>query len=515
MLRELCPTRDSGHHWQWRRSRRLHTLSSKGANQASTPHGRCTATLHAVSPGIADISNRVHRDDAKAQVNGYPGAKFRGLTEDEGGLKLAKEDLAKYVRMKMLAASAPPVRPASPPTESPTSAPLRTIINLISPEKGPPARKSCNIHTPPPQLKLGKQRGRPQSWDEPGVRARKRPWLGLDKPPTKSLHSPYALDGDGSSGTESESTSGSDTDNVDGISRKGVKLSSTGGKRKNNAYNSSNLTSQNDADDNVVTDSSTPPEVIEVKRLGPKSQAAEEGTVRLQTGKTKEADFISLGATDDDDDLFNKRFSESSKTNPADSKLISHISNTDASLVEKPIEPPLTAEQQALVDVILSGKNVFYTGSAGTGKSTVLKAFKERLEKQRKVVDIIAPTGVAALQVHGVTSYVYAGWNVSSQQQSLEELQNNATFQKYVHKRLCRTDVLVIDEISMVENHHFARLDAIMRASRSYNRPSGPESDSEGENAKEGEPRNRALPFGGVQLVVTGDFCQLPPVVSL
>lgn len=60
---------------------------------------------------------------------------------------------------------------------------------------------------------------------------------------------------------------------------------------------------------------------------------------------------------------------------------------------------------------------------------------------------------------------------------------------KFIKARLKETDVLVIDEISMVENHHFERLNIIMQ-----------------------EARGSKDAFGGVQLVVTGDFCQLPPV---
>ena len=274
-----------------------------------------------------------------------------------------------------------------------------------------------------------------------------------------------------------------------------------------------------------MTDSSTPPEIIDVRRISQKHQAAKERKEPSSRAVTKEADFISLGATDDDDDDFNERFFDPSETNATDGELVSHVSNTDASLVEKPVEPELTAEQQALVDVILSGKNVFYTGSAGTGKSFVLKTFKEKLKKQGKTVDIIAPTGIAALQVEGVTSFVYAGWNVFSQQKPLAELTHNATFQKRVHERLCKTKVLVIDEISMMENHHFERLDAIMRASRGFRkkeRNSGQELGDHSDDDEDktiqhdgkGDPRNRSLPFGGVQLVVTGDFCQLPPVVG-
>lgn len=155
------------------------------------------------------------------------------------------------------------------------------------------------------------------------------------------------------------------------------------------------------------------------------------------------------------------------------------------------IEPVLCGEQQDLVNLILQGHNVFYTGSAGCGKSTVLKKFVKELQDKRVKVDIVAPTGRAALDIKGSTTWTYAGWWPDSFKRPLDELLK-AAHGKFVRRRLNETDVLVIDEISMVENLHFERLDAIMREAR-------------GES-------NRHLPFGGVQLIVTGDFCQLPPV---
>ncbi|KAI1108417.1 hypothetical protein F5Y14DRAFT_84386 [Nemania sp. NC0429] len=110
-------------------------------------------------------------------------------------------------------------------------------------------------------------------------------------------------------------------------------------------------------------------------------------------------------------------------------------------------EPQLCPEQAELVDIILSGRNVFYTGSAGCGKSTVLKAFTKRLRDMGSHVDIVAPTGVSALNVGGSTTFVYAGWNLSSLKQPLKEVRR-AAHAKYVRKRLRDTDVLVIDEIS-------------------------------------------------------------------
>lgn len=162
-------------------------------------------------------------------------------------------------------------------------------------------------------------------------------------------------------------------------------------------------------------------------------------------------------------------------------------------MLTTPAEPTLCPEQAELVNLICSGKNVFYTGSAGCGKSTVLKAFTKRLRDMGKDVRILAPTGRAALQVGGSTTWTYAGWTPDHHKRTLDELRA-AAHGKFVWKRFRSTDVLVIDEISMVENLHFERLNAVMKEAR-YN------------------PNLPVQPaFGGVQVIVTGDFCQLPPV---
>ena len=150
--------------------------------------------------------------------------------------------------------------------------------------------------------------------------------------------------------------------------------------------------------------------------------------------------------------------------------------------------PSLCDEQLALVELIMDGKNVFYTGSAGCGKSTVLNHFVTLLRRENKHVDILAPTGRAALAVNGRTLHSYAGWIPSSLSHPLRILESNAHRTK-VRKRLAATNVLIIDEISMVANHVFERLDRIMQSARYSKKP-----------------------FGGVQIIVTGDFCQLPPV---
>ena len=170
-----------------------------------------------------------------------------------------------------------------------------------------------------------------------------------------------------------------------------------------------------------------------------------------------------------------------------DATVLDHIA-ANSPRTKPRTKPSLCAEQLALVELIMSGKNVFYTGSAGCGKSTVLKHFVPLLREEKKKVDILAPTGRAALEVNGRTLHNYAGWIPRSLGQPLGKLEKNARGKK-VRKRLLATDVLVIDEISMMANDVFERFNCVMKSAR----------DSE-------------KPFGGVQIIVTGDFFQLPPV---
>lgn len=111
-----------------------------------------------------------------------------------------------------------------------------------------------------------------------------------------------------------------------------------------------------------------------------------------------------------------------------------------------------------------------------------MKTFVPLLRDQGRNVRIVAPTGKAALDINGSTTWTYAGWTPGHFKQPLSELLK-AAHGKFVNRRFKDTDVLVIDEISMVENHLLQRLDAVMK-----------------------EARGNMKAFGGVQLVVTGEF---------
>ena len=118
----------------------------------------------------------------------------------------------------------------------------------------------------------------------------------------------------------------------------------------------------------------------------------------------------------------------------------------------------------------------------------MLRNFVARLKTLGSRVCIIAPTGKAALEVGGMTLYTYTGWTRELLKKTMKKLEQNA-HKRRNWERIRDTDVLIIDKVSMVENHVFERLNRVMKSAR-----------------------GKEEPFGGVQIIVTGDFCQLPPV---
>ncbi len=147
----------------------------------------------------------------------------------------------------------------------------------------------------------------------------------------------------------------------------------------------------------------------------------------------------------------------------------------------------LNDEQQSALEAMMSGRNVFLTGEAGTGKSTVLREFLERCDRPCAV---LAPTGVAAINVGGTTIHSFLMLKPGLMtEDSIEEIGSG---KKRAAIRAAKT--IVIDEISMVRSDVFAAVDIRLRSL-----------------AKGG---NREKPFGGKQMIFVGDFFQLPPVVK-
>lgn len=155
----------------------------------------------------------------------------------------------------------------------------------------------------------------------------------------------------------------------------------------------------------------------------------------------------------------------------------------------------LTAEQRRVFDMIVKErKNVFFTGAAGTGKSVLLRKVIRELKHMRRKwknhgVAVTASTGLAACNIGGCTLHSFAG--VGLGKEPVEVLVKRVRRNRSAMDRWRTTKVLIIDEVSMIDSELFDKLEKVAREVR----------------------RSPAL-FGGIQIVVTGDFFQLPPVVA-
>ncbi len=133
-----------------------------------------------------------------------------------------------------------------------------------------------------------------------------------------------------------------------------------------------------------------------------------------------------------------------------------------------------------------SNSNVFITGRAGTGKSTLLNYFRATTEKQ---VVVLAPTGVAALNVEGQTIHSFCGFPADITVGRVKQLKPYQPKRKLLQK----LNTIIIDEISMVRSDLLDCLDKFLRLNG----------------------RSSHAPFGGYQLVFIGDLYQLPPVEAV
>lgn len=144
-------------------------------------------------------------------------------------------------------------------------------------------------------------------------------------------------------------------------------------------------------------------------------------------------------------------------------------------------------EQRAVLQEVKAGRSVFFTGAAGVGKSFLLHEIERLLKYDRRNFQITATTGIAALQVSGVTIHSWSG--VGLGKEPVTVLYDRIMRSKERVKIWRNTAVLVVDEISMIGADLFTKLDVLGKLIRMDRRP-----------------------FGGIQLVVSGDFFQLPPV---
>lgn len=155
-------------------------------------------------------------------------------------------------------------------------------------------------------------------------------------------------------------------------------------------------------------------------------------------------------------------------------------------------EYQLDQEQQYVLQKVISGKSIFLTGAAGTGKSLLLKYIIHVLQlayPNQQEVAITAPTGIASFPLGGYTLHSWAGLEPSSVQYPIQDIIKSIRNRRHIIKRWSSVKVLLIDEISLVSGALFLKLNQLAQHFK----------------------KNNQL-FGGIQVIACGDFLQLPPI---
>ncbi len=146
-------------------------------------------------------------------------------------------------------------------------------------------------------------------------------------------------------------------------------------------------------------------------------------------------------------------------------------------------------KQLQALEILKSGRNVFLTGEPGAGKTHTINLFKDWAAMHGKQIAVTASTGIAATHINGTTIHSWSGMGIKrnlNEEQAFKVSEN-----EYVMRRLQWAQVLVIDEISMLDAQFLDDLDIVLQMALS--------------------PFERK-PFGGLQVILVGDFFQLPPV---
>lgn len=135
-----------------------------------------------------------------------------------------------------------------------------------------------------------------------------------------------------------------------------------------------------------------------------------------------------------------------------------------------------------ITQLIQKGENLFITGYAGTGKSYILNKLKKKFD-----IDVTSTTGLAAVNVQGQTIHSWSGVGICNR--PVKEVVEKILQRTKLKKQISECKILAIDEISMLDAKTFDYIDEVLRNLRDGNKP-----------------------FGGIQVLLFGDFFQLPPV---
>ncbi|MCX6752685.1 MAG: PIF1 family DEAD/DEAH box helicase [Candidatus Nomurabacteria bacterium] len=145
--------------------------------------------------------------------------------------------------------------------------------------------------------------------------------------------------------------------------------------------------------------------------------------------------------------------------------------------------------QDQALNILKTGANIFLTGEPGAGKTHTINTFVDYLRSCDVEPAITASTGIAATHIGGMTIHSWSGIGVRKKLDKYDL--DKITSSEYISRRILRTRVLIIDEISMLSTDMLDMVDAVCR-----------------------EVKQNDEAFGGIQIILVGDFFQLPPIVK-
>ncbi|ORC86852.1 PIF1 helicase-like protein, partial [Trypanosoma theileri] len=253
---------------------------------------------------------------------------------------------------------------------------------------------------------------------------------------------------------------------------------------------------ENEEDDGIVDEESQQfMKLLQDEAQKRQKQQRRVSEVREESGETSETAYLAQleGTANPSRKEKEKDMKPHTTTNNNNNSNSNNSNNSSKEDVEEEDgEESLSAAQRRAVTLARAGHNLFITGGAGTGKSRLIRAIvRELRENTRRVVFVTATTGVAALHVRGSTINSFAG--VRFGDQAARELLQWVRRNRRAAGRWRYCETLIIDEISMMDPALLGKLDVIARSIR----------------------RGRSAEvFGGIQVILCGDFMQLPPIPS-
>ena len=151
----------------------------------------------------------------------------------------------------------------------------------------------------------------------------------------------------------------------------------------------------------------------------------------------------------------------------------------------------LSKEQEYAYYKFMNGENLFITGPGGTGKTRLIKKLVEHANKNEKNVSVCAMTGCAAILLNCNARTLHSWSGIKLAKGTKQSIINSVLKNKRIVKIWKKVEILILDEVSMLSKKVFEIIEEIARCTRLS-----------------------SLPFGGIQVIFTGDFYQLPPVGS-